>query len=87
MSFQNFDSFQNQHQPADAAAAGGAPPTADTNMTGQGDPSPAPFQGGTPGEPSAGQVSQQGGDGKTTLWYVQNLPPDKRSVALRCQRL
>lgn len=66
MSFQNFDSFPNQ----DAAAAGGAPTPADTTMTGQADPSTAPFQGPPPGEPGAAQVPQQGNDGKTTLWYV-----------------
>lgn len=72
MSFQNFDSFQNQHPPADATAATGAPGTADTTMTGQADPSPAPFQGPNPGEPSAAPVPQQAQEGKTTLWYVQN---------------
>jgi hypothetical protein len=64
MSFQNYE-YQNQQ---DGAASAGAPATADTNMTGQADPSPAPFAG-TPGEPSAA-APQQGGDGKTTLWYV-----------------
>jgi hypothetical protein len=66
MSFQNYE-FQNQ---ADAAAPAGAPAPTDTNMTGQGDPSPAPFTGPAPGEPSAAPVAPQGGDGKTTLWYV-----------------
>ena len=71
MSFQNFDSFQNQHPAADAAAtAPGAPATADTTMTGQADPSTAPFQGPAPGE-GAPAVAQQGNEGKTTLWYVQ----------------
>lgn len=70
MSFQNFDSFQNQHPAADAAAAAsGAPATADTTMTGQADPATAPFQGPA-GEPTAAPVPQQGADGKTTLWYA-----------------
>ncbi|RWQ94106.1 mRNA binding post-transcriptional regulator [Paecilomyces variotii] len=72
MSFQNFDSFQNQHPPADTASAPGAPASADATMTGQADPSPAPFQGPTPGEPSTG--SQQGVEGKTTLWMGELEP-------------
>ena len=63
MSFQNYE-YQNQQ---DGSASAGAPAPADTNMTGQADPSPAPFAG-TPGEASA-TTPQQGGDGKTTLWY------------------
>ena len=70
MSFQNFETFQNQHLSADAVAATGAPAPADTTMTGQADPTSAPYQGPTPGEPSTVQVPQQGGEGKTTLWYV-----------------
>ena len=68
MSFQNFDSFQNQHPAADAAAAApGAPAPADTAMAGQADPATAPFQGAA-GDAAA--VPQQSGDGKTTLWYA-----------------
>ncbi|KAL1848808.1 hypothetical protein Plec18167_004407 [Paecilomyces lecythidis] len=74
MSFQNFDSFQNQHPPADTASAPGAPASADAAMTGQADPSPAPFQGPTPGEPSSASVSQQGVEGKTTLWMGELEP-------------
>lgn len=75
MSFQNFDSFQNQHQPADAAsAAPGAPAAADTTMTGQADAATAPFQGPTPGEPSSAAVPQQGVEGKTTLWMGELEP-------------
>lgn len=71
MSFQNFESFQNQHPTADAAAAApGAPAPADTTMTGQADPTTGSFQGPAPGEPNAAPVSQQGNDGKTTLWYA-----------------
>lgn len=56
MSFQNFESFQNQHPAADAAAAApGAPATADT-MAGQADPTTAQFQGPAPGEPTAAPV-------------------------------
>lgn len=70
MSFQNFDTFQNQHAAADSAAAAGAVPPTDTSMTGQTDPTPAPFQGPTSGEPSAAGGAPQGGEAKTTLWYV-----------------
>src|SRR5205809_8040258 len=76
MSFQNFETFPNQHGTADTtAAATGAPATADTTMTGQSDPSPAPFQGPTPGEPSTAPGPQPGVDAKTTLWYVCSKPP------------
>ncbi|KAL2214880.1 mRNA binding post-transcriptional regulator [Thermoascus aurantiacus ATCC 26904] len=75
MSFQNFDSFQNQHPPADAATAPtGAPATADATMTGQTEPAPAPFQGPTPGEPSAPPVPPPGQEGKTTLWMGELEP-------------
>ncbi|KAJ5128398.1 hypothetical protein N7526_006564 [Penicillium atrosanguineum] len=69
MSFQNFDSFPNQ----DAAAAAGAPAPADTAMAGTAEG--AGFQGPAPGEPNAGApVSQQGADGKTTLWMGELEP-------------
>lgn len=69
MSFQNFDSFQNQHGAAEAPAnATGAAPPNDQTMTGQND-APAPgFQGPAPGEGSGAPGAQQGGEGKTTLW-------------------
>ncbi|EEH36473.2 mRNA binding post-transcriptional regulator (Csx1) [Paracoccidioides lutzii Pb01] len=74
MSFQNFESFQNQHGAADSAAAGsGAPATADSAMAGQSDPSPAPFQGPASGEAASGSA-QQGGDAKTTLWMGELEP-------------
>ncbi|KAK2796846.1 hypothetical protein FQN50_009407 [Emmonsiellopsis sp. PD_5] len=74
MSFQNFETFQNQHGAADpAAAASGAPAATDTAMTGQSDPSPAPFQGPSAGEPSSG-AAQQGGEAKTTLWMGELEP-------------
>lgn len=91
MSFQNFDSFQNQHPAADAAsAAPGAPAAADTTMTGQADTTPAPFQGPTPGEPSTAAVPQQGVEGKTTLWYVFTAIDDiygPRSISPRGNRI
>lgn len=75
MSFQNFESFQNQHPAADAAAAAsGAPAPADTAMTGQADPATAPFQGPPAPDATAAPV-QQVGDGKTTLWYVSMCCP------------
>ncbi|OAX80778.1 hypothetical protein ACJ72_04886 [Emergomyces africanus] len=74
MSFQNFETFQNQHGAADSSAAGtGAPATGDSAMAGQSDPSPAPFQGPASGEPSSGSA-QQGGDAKTTLWMGELEP-------------
>lgn len=70
MSFQNFESFPNQHPAADAAAAAaGAPAPADTAMAGQPDPATAQFQGPPP-EAAAGPVPQQVNEGKTTLWYA-----------------
>lgn len=67
MSFQNFDSFQNQADPTAAA-----PAPADTAMTGQPDPA-AGFQG--PPAPDAGgaPVPQPVSEGKTTLWYVPRV--------------
>ncbi|KAF7713859.1 RNA binding protein involved in regulation of arginine catabolism [Penicillium ucsense] len=69
MSFQNFDTFPNQ----DAAAAGGAPPQADTTMTGQPDNNGAPFQGAA-GDAASASGPQQGADGKTTLWMGELEP-------------
>lgn len=71
MSFQNYDSFQNQPGQQEAGSAGpGGQQQQDTAMGG-----PMPenagqqFQGGNGGDPgSAG--GPQGGDAKTTLWYV-----------------
>lgn len=78
MSFQNFDSFQNQHPAADVAATPVAAATADPAMAAQPDPTTAAFQGPAPGDPAA--VPQPPTEGKTTLWYVHpvhiisNLP-------------
>jgi len=71
MSFQNFDSFQGQADPA--AAATGAPTTADATMTGQPESAAAPFQGAA-GEPTTAPVPQQGADAKTTLWMGELEP-------------
>ena len=71
MSFQNYDSFQNQQGQQDTGGAGlGGPPQQDPAMGGQmPENAGQQFQGGNGGDPgSAG--SQQGGDTKTTLWYV-----------------
>ena len=72
MSFQNYDSFQNQQGQQDVGAAGpGAPQPQDTSMGGQHqDNSPAPFQGGNVGEPGSAGGQSQSGDAKTTLWSV-----------------
>lgn len=69
MSFQNFDNFSGQADPA-----AGAPAPADATMTGQADPATVPFQGPAPGEPTAAPVPQQGADGKTTLWMGELEP-------------
>lgn len=71
MSFQNFETFQNQPGQQDASGAGpGGPQQQDSAMGGQmPDSAGQQFQGGNGGDPgSAG--GQQGGDAKTTLWYV-----------------
>lgn len=74
MSFQNFEPFQNQHQAGETPAAQtGAPAPTDNGLPGQADPSPAPFQGPPSGENSAAPSQQQGGEGKTTLWYVPQV--------------
>lgn len=71
MSFQNFESFQNQPGQQEASGAGpGGPQQQDSAMGGQmPDSAGQQFQGGNGGDPgSAG--GQQGGDAKTTLWCV-----------------
>lgn len=76
MSFQNYEPFQNQQGQQDAGGAGlGAPPPQDSAMGGQmPENAGQQFQGGNGGDPgSAG--SQQGGDTKTTLWYVPRAGP------------
>ncbi|QVM09452.1 hypothetical protein D8B26_004114 [Coccidioides posadasii str. Silveira] len=75
MSFQNFDTFQNQHGAAESPAnpAGPAPP-ADQTMTGQPDATAPGFQGPAPGEASAAPGGQQSGEGKTTLWMGELEP-------------
>lgn len=74
MSFQNYDSFQNQpgQQEAGSAGPGGQQPQ-DTAMGGQmPENAGQQFQGGNGGDPgSAG--GPQGGDAKTTLWYVMPI--------------
>lgn len=81
MSFQNYDSFQNQQGQQDAGGAGpGAPPQQDAAMGGQPmggqamggqlpDNSVGQFQGGNGGDPGSAGGQQPGGDAKTTLWY------------------
>lgn len=72
MSFQNYDSFNNQQGQQDAGGAGpGAPQQQDTAMVGQHpDNSQAQFQAGNSGDPGAAGGPQQGGEAKTTLWYA-----------------
>lgn len=68
MSFQTFDSFQNQHPAPDAAANPAAAPSADTAMSGT-DANAAQFQAAAQADPSGSPGNQQP-DGKTTLWFV-----------------
>lgn len=70
MSFQTFDSFQNQHPAPDAGANAAAAPAADTAMAGT--DNAAQFQPGAQQDPSGSPGNQQQ-DGKTTLWY-SSLP-------------
>ncbi|KAI9729327.1 MAG: hypothetical protein M1834_006998 [Cirrosporium novae-zelandiae] len=80
MSFQNYDSFQNQHPGPEAAAAtpGAAPPQENPMAAQPGSDAitPAPFQGSSAGEPGSagGPGPQQGGDAKTTLWMGELEP-------------
>lgn len=68
MSYQNYDNFQNQHGSQEQPVPNQAAPQPDSLMPGQQpDSSPAQYQGAPPGEMGA---PQQGGDAKTTLWYV-----------------
>ena len=72
MSFQNYDSFQQQGQP-DAGGPGG-PQQQDTAMGGQApDASQQQFQAGQMDPGSAG--GQPGSESKTTLWYVPEITP------------
>ena len=71
MSFPNYEPFQNQQGQQDASNVGlGGPSQQESTMGGQmPENAGQQFQGGNGGDPgSAG--SQQGGDTKTTLWYV-----------------
>ncbi len=83
MSFQNYDSFNNQQGQQEAGGPGpGAPQQQDTPMVGQHpDNSQAQFQAGNPGDPGAAGGPQQGGEAKTTLWYA-NLRHTTISFAL-----
>ena len=71
MSFQNYDSFQNQQGQQEAGGAGPGPQQQqDSSMGGQiPENTVQQFQPGSAGDPSSAG-SQQGGDAKTTLWYV-----------------
>ena len=75
MSFQNYDSFQQQGQP-DAGGPGGpgGPQQQDTTMGGQApDAGQQQFQAGQMDPGSAG--GQPGSESKTTLWYVPEITP------------
>ncbi|KAL1958851.1 hypothetical protein VTO42DRAFT_3688 [Malbranchea cinnamomea] len=76
MSFQNFpDTFQNQHGAAEAPAApAAAPAQADTAMSGQTDPSPAPFQAPAAENAPAQAPAPQQQPEKTTLWMGELEP-------------
>ena len=70
MSFPNYESFEGQAQPTDAAGHAPGPAQPPPNPMGQppGN-SPAPFPGSAPGPaPGSAGGEQPGGDSKTTLW-------------------
>ena len=71
MSFQNYEFSPTQAGQQEAGGTGpGVPQQQDTTMGGQiPENAGQQYQGGSGGDPgSAG--GQQGGDAKTTLWYV-----------------
>ena len=76
MSFPNYEYAQGQPGPDDAAAQGATAAQQQQPPHGQqAGSSPAPFQAGGSGDPGSavGPLQQQGGDAKTTLWYVTSM--------------
>lgn len=79
MSFPNYEAFQGQQGPEqnmrqdmDTTGGGaGASQQQQTPIGQQGAESSSVFQGGNSGEPGSTGDPQQGGDAKTTLWYVR----------------
>lgn len=71
MSF-SYESFQAQQPQQDGSGSRpGAPPEQDATMGGQiPDSSVQQFQGGNGGDPVSAGGQREGGDAKTTLWYV-----------------
>lgn len=73
--FPNYD-FQNQAGGPEEAGAGGPMPNQQQQQPPMGQPtdtSPGAFQAGGNGEPGSAGGPQQGGDAKTTLWWVTDL--------------
>lgn len=71
MSF-SYETFQAQQPQQDGSGSRpGAPPEQDATMGGQiPDNSVQQFQGGNGGDPVSAGGQREGGDAKTTLWYV-----------------
>lgn len=66
--FPGYDQFQAPGSAQDGGSGPGAPTPQEGVMSGQPpEQSPAPFQGGAPGEPNSAPGGQSG-DAKTTLW-------------------
>lgn len=70
-----YDTFQAQQPQQDGSGTRpGAPPEQDTTMGGQmPDNSAQQFQGGNGGDPVSAGGQREGGDAKTTLWYVATI--------------
>ena len=76
MSFQNYDQFQAPHGADETGASGAAPPQQQQPQLGQQIEGP-PGQFGQPGLGSPSGGPPQGGESKTTLWYVFILSEGK----------
>ncbi len=71
-----YETFQNQQAQQDGSGARPGPPAEqDTPMGGQmPDNAAAQYQGGNGGDPVSAGGQREGGDAKTTLWYVVTTP-------------
>lgn len=71
MSFQNYDTFNQAGQPDASGGGPAAPAQQDPAMGSQvAENAPGQFPAGNGGDPGSAGGQQQGGDAKTTLWYV-----------------
>lgn len=71
MSFQNYDTFNQAGQPDASGGGPAAPAQQDPALAPQvSENAPGQFPAGNGGDPGSAGGQQQGGDAKTTLWYV-----------------